>query len=171
MPAWPRVHYARVEATPAAAAPDDGDEEGRCDWRPLLFILCFCLVAAAAVTVLLIVLPSRNSDDHHQPHHHSEAASTTTTATQWCDIIDCCKQWSSSSSSSSSWQWQPEKRCLEIKSKASWNATCHIHKPEGRICCKAMLASCLACPYGGDGNTITVADYCRCKPATAGCKP
>lgn len=62
-------------------------------------------------------------------------------------------------------------------SKASWNATCHIHKPEGRICCKAMLASCLACPYGnggggGGGNTIiTVADYCRCKPATAGCKP
>ena len=33
------------------------------------------------------------------------------------------------------------------------------------MCCN-MLASCLACPYGngGDGSTITVADYCRCRP-------
>ena len=152
MPAWPRVHYARVEAT--AATHGDDNKESHCNWRSLL---CICFVAATVllIVLLLLTLSSRNSDDDHQ--------------TQWCDIIDCCEQWSSSSSSM---QWQPEKRCLKIKSKASWNATCHIHKPEGRMCCKAMLASCLACPYGnGSGSTITVADYCRCRPATAGCKP
>ena len=98
MPAWPRVHYARVEPT---ATHGDDNEKSHCNWRPLLSI---CFVAATVLLIVLLLPPlsSRNSDDDHQ--------------TQWCDIIDCCEQWSSSSSSSM--QWQPEKRCLEIKSKS-----------------------------------------------------
>jgi hypothetical protein len=64
-------------------------------------------------------------------------------------------------------KWCPaEHGCLPTDEMSTGADIIHTCQPEPPQCCKALVASCLACAAG-----VTEAEYCEQNPGTVGCKP